>query len=299
MFDEQPSLIQEYEFSEEDDWPWEKRRRAPIPLFLIHDGGGTIFSYYCLRELDRPLYGIANPNFDSGAAWAGGIPEMARHYRAFIRSALPSGGDVIVGGWSLGGLISLEIAHQIAEEARRSPPGEPRLRVVGIVMVDSICPVIAAASWRPIVEHNIVWSENTREETKQKVMRCFSEALRMVKEWKLPDWEGEEGEEGEKGEEGDDGERAPLRPPPVVLLRALECVPEPGEGLSRVDIHRSDPQLGWGLYRKDLIAKVIDIPGHHFNLFHTEENLDATTEAIKKACREIEMRANFGSRTLE
>lgn len=146
-------------------------------------------------------------------------------------------------------------------------------------MVDSVCPVIVAnPSWRPIVEHNIVWSENTREETKEKVMRCFSEAVRMLKEWKLPDWEATR-----------------LRPPPVVLLRALECVPEPGEGMSRVDIYRSDPQLGWGNYRKGLISKVIDIPGHHFNIFHTEENLDATTEAIKKACQEIEMRANFGS----
>ncbi|KAL2162870.1 hypothetical protein VTH06DRAFT_6706 [Thermothelomyces fergusii] len=213
---------------------------------------------------------------------------MARHYRAFIRSALPEGGDVIVGGWSLGGLISLEIAHQIAEEeaaaARQSPaddeqqPQQPRLRVAGIVMVDSVCPVIATASWRPIVEHNIVWSENTREETKRKVMGCFADALRMVKEWTLPDWDVD------------------TTPPPVVLLRALERVPEPGECLSRVDVHRSDPLLGWGRYRKDLITRVIDIPGHHFSLFHTEENLDAATEAIKKACREIEMWARFGSR---
>lgn len=34
-----------------------------IPVFLIHDGGGTTFAYHCLDPLDRSVYGIFNPIF--------------------------------------------------------------------------------------------------------------------------------------------------------------------------------------------------------------------------------------------
>jgi hypothetical protein len=46
--------------------------------------------------------------------------------------------------------------------------------------------------------------------------------------------------------------------------------------------------LGWGGYRKDLIKEIIDIPGHHYNVFDIEDNLDAATEAIIKGCSIIE-----------
>jgi thioesterase domain-containing protein len=277
MFDENPTLIQEGpDPSEADDGFSPQWSKKPTPLVLIHDGGGTIFSYHCLGDLDRPVYGIANPLYQSGDAWEGGIPEMASTYLGFIKSALPSGSDVIIGGWSLGGLISLEIARQMADDRDRSD-----LNLLGIVMIDSVCPVMMDVSRMQLVQHAMQWSEHTRQETRERVMRCFSEAVRMLGEWTLPVWDGQQGK----------GFRASVarRPPPVVLLRAMEKVPVPGgEGVTRVDIHRTDRQLGWGNYRKDLITKVIDIPGHHFNIFHTEDNLDATTEAIRRACSELE-----------
>jgi thioesterase domain-containing protein len=275
MFDENPTLIQEGSYPSEDDGLTQQQQwsKKPTPLVLIHDGGGTIFSYHCLGDLDRPVYGIANPLYESGEAWAGGIPEMASNYLGFIKSAIPSG-DVIIGGWSLGGLISLEVARQMADDRDRS------LNLLGIVMIDSVCPVMMDVPRVQLVQHAMQWSEHTKQETRERVMRCFSEAVRMLREWTLPVWDGQHGK----------GFGAPVarRPPPVVLLRAMGKVPVPGEGVTRVDIHRTDRQLGWGNYREDLITKVIDIPGHHFNIFHTEDNLDATTEAIRRACAELE-----------
>ncbi|KAK3988351.1 Alpha/Beta hydrolase protein [Cladorrhinum sp. PSN332] len=289
MFDEQPSLIQEGPPASTSLWA----PKPPTPLFLIHDGGGTIFAYYCLGILtpQRRVYAIANPRYHHSSSssssssssddddtcspqFEGGIPQMASEYLAFIKSVFPWGGKIILGGWSLGGLISLQIAKLIS-----SSPSSHRLEVVGIVMVDSICPIVDTdqSATRRVVQHAVQWGEKTKEETKRKVMRCFSEAVRMVGAWKLPEWK--------------DGERIP----PVVLLKAREAVPLPeGEdgrdgAVSRVDIHRGDRVLGWGGYRKDLVKRVVDVPGHHFNLFEPDgENLDVVTIEIGRACVELE-----------
>lgn len=65
-------------------------------------------------------------------------------------------------------------------------------------------------------------------------------------------------------------------PPPTILLRCNEYVPvskskTPG-AVSRVDIARDCRTLGWDEYNPDLVQYVLDIPGHHFNVF-TEENV--------------------------
>ncbi|KAK4669551.1 uncharacterized protein QC763_204000 [Podospora pseudopauciseta] len=267
MFPDNPSLIQTGPSSPSSSL-WSN---PPTPLVLIHDGGGTIFSYYCLNELDRPLHGISNPHYDSGEPFPGGIPEMASLYIEYIKSVVPRG-NLIIGGWSLGGLLSLEVASQLAKEEG----DDSRLNLLGIVMIDSVCPL----AWRrggsegflKIIRNGAAWGPHTKEETKRKVTRCFSESSRMVGEWELPSWEGR-------------------KPPPVILLRAKDKVPVPGEvegTVSRVDVCREDKHLGWDGYRKGLITKVVDIPGHHFNIFSEMDNVDVVTEEIGRACGELE-----------
>ena len=70
------------------------------PLILIHDGGGTTFSYHALKPLNRTVYAIHNPRFYSGRPWVGGIPAMAKVYVELIRSVVQSG-EIILGGKSL------------------------------------------------------------------------------------------------------------------------------------------------------------------------------------------------------
>lgn len=70
---------------------------SAVPLILIHDGGGTVFQYYLLSPLSRPVYGIANPHFESGEPWPGGLHEMAAHYASLIQAAIPSG-QILLGG---------------------------------------------------------------------------------------------------------------------------------------------------------------------------------------------------------
>lgn len=277
MFGPNPQLIQPIPRSLSAVQP------PPTPLVLIHDGGGTTYSYHCLGALGRAVYGIYNPHYGTDRVWAGGIREMAAHYAGLVKAAVPRGGPVILGGWSLGGLLSLQVARLLAEDAS--------LRVVGIVMVDSVYPRApafraAAAPARRVAQHVVQWSPTTRPETREAVQRCFDEAGRMVREWRLPTWEAREEEE--------DGMYDPvmpgrdLRPPPVWLLRAVEPVPVlDDEGVSRVDTYREERHLGWDDYREGLIVKVEDVPGHHFNIF-SFEHIDAITEKLKQACAEVE-----------
>jgi len=287
MFENNPSLIQEAPPSA----PWVRI----TPLVLIHDGGGTTFSYYCLGNLDRPVYGIANPHYQSGEPWEDGLPGMARHYAKLIKSTI-SRGKVILGGWSLGGLVSLEVSRILAED--------PALHIIGIVMIDSICPINFKTPSLPVVQHAMEWSPHTRQETRDAILRCFADAGKMVSTWALPTW-GDERKANDAPREAADNNnktatlrssQAPLFtprlvPPPVILLRATELVPVDTDGVSRVDIHRIDPHLGWDNYRDDLISQATNLPGcHHFNIFTQEATLDDVTEKLKKACRDLEAR---------
>lgn len=60
------------------------RSANAAPLILFHDGGGTVFSYYLLGDLNRNVYGIADPFFATANSWTGGVREMAEAYASSI-----------------------------------------------------------------------------------------------------------------------------------------------------------------------------------------------------------------------
>ncbi|KND92893.1 hypothetical protein TOPH_02402, partial [Tolypocladium ophioglossoides CBS 100239] len=115
---------------------------SSIPIFLIHDGGGTTFAYHYLDPLYRFVYGIRNPYFFNHNA-AGGLPEMACSYAKYIMQTVlqakfpakrNSDGsiNILLGGWSFGGMLSLEVAKLLADDCV--------VHIVGILMVDTVYP---------------------------------------------------------------------------------------------------------------------------------------------------------------
>ncbi|KAL1876831.1 hypothetical protein VTK73DRAFT_9208 [Phialemonium thermophilum] len=294
MFVTNPGLIQD----------WTGDEPSPAPLVLIHDGGGTTFSYHLLGSLGRPVYGIANPNFYSGEAWEGGLPDMARHYARLVRCVIPKG-PVILGGWSLGGLVSLQIAHEVLATSNAGTAYDDEddpLRILGIVMIDTGYPKahFEPPPGTPIVPPANVWADETRPETRAAVTRCFQDSIRMLQMWTPPVWAADDNSHPssvrsvtEGTVDGSNEEMRPVKakPPPTYLLRASDYVPgATSPGITMIDLSRQDPLLGWGQYSKDLIIKVEDIPGHHFSVFATD-HIDAVTEKLKNACNEIELRA--------
>lgn len=260
-------------------------------LVLIHDGGGTCFSYYCLDPLGRPTYEIHNPRYYSQQPWEGGIPEIARHYVNLIHKTVPCG-RIILGGWSYGGILSLEMARVLADD--------PLYNVLGIVMVDSICPAsIKTDDWKQGIVYKGQFSERTSQDTIKRVTWCFSEAVKAIADYQMPTWDDDRGNDhcehrrngvNDKNNAGDERSHNPLSKaicPPTILLRAMDFVPVDSNVPSRVDLVRQDRSLGWNDYRKGFFEEVIDVPGHHFSIF-AFENIEKITRSLIEACNKLE-----------
>jgi thioesterase domain-containing protein/NAD(P)-dependent dehydrogenase (short-subunit alcohol dehydrogenase family)/acyl carrier protein len=85
------------------------------PLFWVHPIGGTVL---CYRELSQhlgpayPFYGLQSLSLVDGTDCLTTVEEMATAYIAAIRTVQPEG-PYWLGGWSLGGLVALEMAQQL------------------------------------------------------------------------------------------------------------------------------------------------------------------------------------------
>lgn len=272
--DDNPQIV----FEAEDAGPGVAT--SDVPLLLLHDGGGTCFAYYCLDPLGRTTYEIHNPHFESQIPWTGGIPEMARYYVRLMRTMVPRG-RILLGGWSLGGILSLEMARLLAED--------DLYQVMGIVMVDSICPLGYKTNLELLGKKAVAFDgqfgPNTKQETKERVTWCFAEARRAVAMYEPPRWD-----DAQSKTNGTSSEKSAPRKiacPPVILLRAKESVPVQLGDVSFVDVVRGDRSLGWDAYRQGMFEEIVDIPGHHFNIFDFE-NIETVSEKLIEACHKLE-----------
>ncbi|KAM3435284.1 hypothetical protein NHJ13734_005618 [Beauveria thailandica] len=282
MIEENPELIQP------ENWARIKSWSGKTPVFLFHDGGGTTFAYHCLEPLKRFVYGVRNPHFYSGKRFEGGVPDMAAQYVAWVKAAVAADTfpakragslapvDILIGGWSLGGMTSLEVARQLY--------GDKDVRVKGILMIDSAYPALVAERRQQVVSMEEEGGEEgeggdgedlkarAREEagkTKNQVlsMRAMREARRMIARWELPRWEG-------------------ARRPPAILIRARDSL-YARDWTATIDTDRAERMLGWERYDKDMFVDVLDVDGHHFNMFD-HSRIPGITAAIAKALTRLD-----------
>jgi amino acid adenylation domain-containing protein len=86
-----------------------------LPLFLVHPAGGEIGYVRLMAEALQPgypIYGIAASGLKEGQAVPKTIEAMAASYLAELRCVQHSG-PYRLGGWSMGGTIAFEMAHQL------------------------------------------------------------------------------------------------------------------------------------------------------------------------------------------
>ncbi|KAI6784865.1 uncharacterized protein J7T54_007959 [Emericellopsis cladophorae] len=256
-----------------------------LPLVLIHDGGGTSFAYFLLGELERDVWAIHDPNYWQGKTWPGGMDEMARHYIVLMHNA-GIRGKILLGGWSLGGLLSMTIAHLLADD-----PTAP-FSVAGTVLIDTPYHV-------PNAETGV------RDPDMSNLPKLIQKSLQnceiYLEHWRVPTFSGPahggkpvrlrglpgepelqpgqylhtpvEGEpkvkQGQKYEFLESSAK-PLAPaPPGVLLRGLRRS-ETKSGQTEectIDIFRDDELLGWGGRYPDFIKATYDIESAHFDIF--------------------------------
>ncbi|MFF4568533.1 amino acid adenylation domain-containing protein [Streptomyces sp. NPDC001410] len=83
-----------------------------VPLVLVHPVGGDVLCYAELAGLlgaDQPVYALQVPDTETPLAT---VADLAAHYVEAITAAVPDG-PYRLGGWSMGGVIALEIARRL------------------------------------------------------------------------------------------------------------------------------------------------------------------------------------------
>lgn len=85
------------------------------PVFIAHGLGGSVIDFYSLVTLiesGRPIYGMQARGIDGADDPLESIEGMAQYHLEAIKKVQPNGPYVLV-GYSLGGLVSMEIAHRL------------------------------------------------------------------------------------------------------------------------------------------------------------------------------------------
>jgi len=103
------------------------------PLFLIHPVGGSILSYLDLaRQIgaEQPIYALQARGLDAGQQPHTRIEDMAAEYLKAIREVQPHG-PYLLSGWSMGGVIAFEMAHQLQAQ-------NEQVSLLGLI--DSVAP---------------------------------------------------------------------------------------------------------------------------------------------------------------
>ena len=91
------------------------------PLFLTHGLGGTVIDFYqVVRHIEtpRPIYGMQARGVDGVDTAFDRIEDMAQYYLDAVKKVQPAG-PYLLAGYSLGGLVTLEMAQRLATKGEK------------------------------------------------------------------------------------------------------------------------------------------------------------------------------------
>ena len=98
-------------------------RGGGTPIYLVHGVAGDIGFYQQFAEMladARAVYGIQAPSHKINAAFASSISGLAEYYVDALTAFQPEG-PVMLGGWSAGSTIALEMAQILKRRGREVP----------------------------------------------------------------------------------------------------------------------------------------------------------------------------------
>ncbi|RYZ15484.1 MAG: alpha/beta fold hydrolase, partial [Myxococcaceae bacterium] len=110
-----------------------RKQGSERPLFLVHPVGGNVFCYRALVASispKRPVYGLQARGFVGEQTPLDNLKEMASIYVDAMRGIQPRG-PYLLGGWSMGGLVALEMARVFEEQGDE---------VELLALIDSVVP---------------------------------------------------------------------------------------------------------------------------------------------------------------
>jgi thioesterase domain-containing protein len=110
---------------------------ARPPFFCVHGAGGNLLTFRDLAlrlGAGQPVYGLEAQGADGVSPPAASVEEMASAYLAAIREERP-GGPYLLGGYSGGGVVALELAQRMSAAGAR---------VSTVVLLDTFHPTMEA-----------------------------------------------------------------------------------------------------------------------------------------------------------
>ncbi|WP_026328723.1 condensation domain-containing protein [Streptomyces sulphureus] len=241
------------------------------PLFLVHPSGSNLLVYQFLAERlapDTPVHMLESPALRR----FGSVEELAAHYAEAIRATVPHG-PYRLGGLSFGGLVSFEVARQLAEAGEH---------VETLTMFESSLagPVPTDLSEEDLLAYRTVHFTHVFELIFNKRVPLTEDELRGLGADEQLDLLYQRIDETFQGEVGTGLLRRTVedvqhvrelirtyRPGPysgpVHLFIGLEPMPP---HLNDPEFYRSDRALGWDAYLPDL--RLVDTPGNHLTLLN-------------------------------
>ncbi|KAL8881078.1 MAG: hypothetical protein Q9192_007879 [Flavoplaca navasiana] len=232
------------------------------PLFCFHDGSGQGSLYGRISDIDRALYAFSDPDFATTNLRPQSVGEMAERYAAtFSKAETP---DVVLGGWSFGGVVAFEVAQILQRRG---------FSVNGLILIDSPYPknhdplpeeIVKFVLGPKSSKNGAIKNHGNDTGTDSHLLTEFKANAALLGQYSPPP------------------ARCDIK---TVILRSLETFDS--SGLCGVKYEwlesqtaRTEAVQGW----QSMIAgsiDVLDIPGHHFQAFdeqHSHPIWDRTTD---------------------
>ncbi|KAI4262752.1 MAG: hypothetical protein L6R42_002078, partial [Xanthoria sp. 1 TBL-2021] len=218
------------------------------PLFCFHDGSGQGNVYGRIADIDRTLYAFSDPDFATNNPRPQSLSEMAERYAAtFSKAETP---NVILGGWSFGGVVAFEVA-QILRGLGFS--------VRGLVLIDSPYPknheplpedIVRFVLSRSVSKNGVNKNHGNDPGNNSHLLTEFKANATLLGKYSTPQV------------------RCDVK---TVVLRSRDTFDSSGlcgvkYGWLESQIARTEAIKGWESIVGESVD-VLDIPGHHFQAF--------------------------------
>jgi len=231
-------------------------RESPS-VFFVHPsflGCETYIPLVRLLPSGHPYYGINSYNLYSNKSMMESIEGLAEHY--LKEMADYQTGPIILVGWSLGGLITLEMAKQLSSK---------NINIERVIMIDSSCPSAIPSQIKSFDSFdNIIASLpnhlkdaflNMPESQRERFLKSRVMDNQLVRNY-----------------------RAPVIHIPVTLLKATGS-----------DVNNYQPDNGWGDKISNLKIELID--ADHFSIM-SDEHITQIAKHIQEDIKRKSMKKN-------
>ncbi|ROT35234.1 phenolpthiocerol synthesis polyketide synthase ppsA [Sodiomyces alkalinus F11] len=236
---------------------------ARSPLYMFHDGSGLTTMYSRIDNLERSVNGIFSLDLDATNPKVQSLEDLASLY--IDRAGLASAREVILCGWSFGGVVAFEVSRQLRRRGNSA---------AGIILVDSPFPLGHQALPAEVISHVVGGSYQGQGRVQSAAANharsCIEAQFRRHARFL---------EKYEPRPETEDVPCVAILCKQTMDTQALCGVPYPWLADSE---SREQSLKDWeGLLGRNI--SVLRVNSNHFNLFDAA-NIMETSSAIKRAC---------------